>query len=146
MAMNVTSFIGTDNFNMATFNNMISQINDGVNNEIQTLASQLGVQIGSKAQIATGSYTGTETYGASNPNSLTFEFVPKYLIVNGNGCVAIISVLSISYTSSGVVLMGSSGNDYIYARVNGNTVQWYSNQLPNNQMNGATTYWYIAIG
>ena len=80
MAMNVTPFVGTDNFDMATFNNMISQINSGVNNEIQTLASQLGTQIDSKAKIQTGSYVGTGTYGASNPCSLTFDFEPKIVI------------------------------------------------------------------
>ena len=32
-------------------------------------------------KIATGSYTGTGTYGSSNPNSLTFEFDPKIVFV-----------------------------------------------------------------
>ena len=30
-----------------------------------------------------GSYTGTGTYGSSNLNSLTFDFVPKYVIILG---------------------------------------------------------------
>ena len=77
MAMNVTPFVGTDNFNMETFNNMISQINSGVNSEISDVLAQLGT----KARIQTGSYVGTGTYGASNPCSLTFDFVPKMVYI-----------------------------------------------------------------
>ena len=33
------------------------------------------------AKISTGSYVGTGTYGEDNPNSLTFEFEPKLVIV-----------------------------------------------------------------
>ena len=77
MAMNVTPFVGTDNFNMETFNNMISQINNGVNSEISEVLAQLGT----KAKIQTGSYVGTGTYGADNPCSLTFDFEPTILWV-----------------------------------------------------------------
>ena len=34
-----------------------------------------------KAQIAVGSYTGTDTAGSSNPNSLTFSFAPKLILL-----------------------------------------------------------------
>lgn len=33
--------------------------------------------------IATGSYTGTDTYGSSNPCELTFDFAPKMVIMLG---------------------------------------------------------------
>ena len=56
MALNVTPFVGTDNFNMETFNNMISQINSGVNSEISGVLAQLGT----KARIQTGSYDGKD--------------------------------------------------------------------------------------
>ena len=32
-------------------------------------------------KIAAGSYVGTGTYGSSNPNSLTFDFVPKIVML-----------------------------------------------------------------
>ena len=73
MAMNVMPFVGTDNFNMETFNNMISQINNGVNSEISKVLAQLGT----KAKIQTGSYVGTGT----QENSLTFNFVPKIVFI-----------------------------------------------------------------
>lgn len=35
-------------------------------------------------KIATGSYTGTGVYGADNPNSITFSFVPKVVMICGD--------------------------------------------------------------
>ena len=70
MAMNVAPFQSTDEFTMAGFNGKISDINSGVDNEIASALSGF-------ARIETGSYVGTGTYGASNPNTLTFGFVPK---------------------------------------------------------------------
>ena len=93
MAMNVTPFVGTDNFNMETFNNMISQINNGVNSEISEVLAQLGT----KAKIQTGSYVGTGTYGADNPCSLTFDFEPHYIIVANKS----FNLYGYQYTPSG---------------------------------------------
>ena len=43
------------------------------------LISALGLT--NAAKIATGSYVGTGTYGASNPCSLTFDFVPRFVLI-----------------------------------------------------------------
>lgn len=48
---------------------------------ISALQDQLGLN--QYAKIQTGSYTGTGTYGSSNPNSLTFNFSPNMLIIFG---------------------------------------------------------------
>lgn len=40
-------------------------------------------KLGDKARVQVVSYVGTGTYGSSNPNSLTFDFVPKMLFVVG---------------------------------------------------------------
>ena len=40
--------------------------------------------LGGVPKIATGSYTGTGTYGADNPCSLTFPFVPKLIMLLGH--------------------------------------------------------------
>lgn len=84
MAMNVTPFVGTDNFNMETFNNMISQINGGVNSEISDVLAQLGT----KAKFQTGSYVGTGTYGEDNPCSVTFDFIPRFFMILGHSSSA----------------------------------------------------------
>lgn len=41
-------------------------------------------KLGNKARVQVVSYVGTGTYGSSNPNSLTFDFVPKILFVVGD--------------------------------------------------------------
>lgn len=97
MAMNVTPFVGTDNFNMETFNNMISQINNGVNSEISGVNSEISevlTQLGTKAKIQTGSYVGTGTYGPDNPCSLTFDFEPKLIFLQGNFSLVICTINS----------------------------------------------------
>lgn len=158
MAMNVTPFVGTDNFNMETFNNMISQINSGVNSEISDVLAQLGT----KAKIETGSYTGTGTYGSANPTSLTFGFEPKLVIVwiayqpSENYGLRPASN-SGAWNSSFIYTKGQCRtniyyNNTVYTNelsVVGNTFSWYtkSNNAPYGQLNqSGVTYEYFAIG
>ena len=49
--------------------------------QIKTLIDNMQSNIESRAKIQTGSYVGTGTYGANNPCSLTFDFVPKFLYI-----------------------------------------------------------------
>ena len=102
------------------------------------------------AKIYTGSYVGTGTYGASNPNTLTFEFEPKLLFV--------------------AVESGGDYGFYVYGQTNfltfafsqdnptagkcalnisGNTFTWYVTAWNNDdygQLNHAIKYNYLAIG
>lgn len=110
-------------------------------------------QLGEKVRIATGSYTGAGTYGSSNPNSLTFDFVPKVIFivgvtaVTGSSIAVIIPVESGSYSYS---FEGNSGSRYacpIFVSLNENTVYWYSLDNEIRQMNRLNvTYRYTAIG
>lgn len=106
------------------------------------------VNFGSGVQIATGSYVGTGTYGANNPNTLTFEFDPGLVIVQnagaGNaGSVAVfvknsefMTVLGVTQTYLNTVNWGIS-----------NAVGWYSTQGSNQQFNtSGYTFHYIALG
>ena len=54
---------------------------DDVLSLIKTLIDNANASISTKAKIQTGSYVGTGTYGASNPCSLTFDFVPKFIFI-----------------------------------------------------------------
>lgn len=134
MALNVTPFVGTDNFNMETFNNMISQINSGVNSEISDVLAQLGT----KARIQTGSYVGTGTYGASNPCSLTFDSTPKILWLYGvkdslgphsfnNAYQPMINLNDIpNVFTKHYGLCNEYGAQYAFGRLINNTYSWYS--------------------
>ena len=105
-------------------------------------------QIKDGVKIATGSYTGTGTYGASNPNSLTFAFEPKFL------SIGLAKEFSDGYVIPNVnfLLMSNGGfacksNGAIYGKVDGKTVYWYSGSSVDNQLNTNNyEFTYIAIG
>ena len=143
MAMNVTPFVGTDNFNMETFNNMISQINGGVNSEISDVLAQLDT----KAKVQTGSYVGTGTYGASNPCSLTFDFAPKLVIIRKtNGSETGIFVYN---SETYLVLGGLRDSSFGPCSQSNNTISWYYEveKTPREQLNEQNkTYVWVAIG
>ena len=143
MAMNVTPFVGTDNFNMETFNNMISQINGGVNSEISDVLAQLGT----KAKVQTGSYVGTGTYGVNNPCSLTFDFAPKLVIIRKtNGSETGVFVYN---SENYLVLGGVRSAGFGPCSQSNNTISWYyeTEKTPREQLNEQNkTYVWVAIG
>ena len=166
MAMNVTPFVGTDNFDMATFNNMISQINSGVNSEISDILAQLGT----KAKIQTGTCVGTGTYGADNPCSLTFDFEPKLVLYfrksgpheAGNNYINFWSFISFIWLSNVETYLnrailaynGYSSRLYTHFTLNGNTLSFYgetskfsSGSNTSSGINDSnTTYFFVGIG
>lgn len=101
-------------------------------------------QIKDGVKIATGSYTGTGTYGASNPNSLTFEFEPKLVLVNENSQYGLIAIKDCTAALAAVNTMQQR------VTWDNKTVSWYctgTNRSAFTQYNAAgTTYNYIAIG
>lgn len=103
---------------------------------IVDLATALGA-----ATIATGSYTGTGTYGASNPNSITCPFVPKALFIQQGG---LNNLASPSAYIAGIENKGSN------ISVSGNTLSWYttaSTAYASSQLNKSNvTYYWVAIG
>lgn len=119
-------------------------------------------------KIATGSYTGTGTYGSSNPNSLTFEFEPKLVIVfmkndSGNyydlprfhyGTDANHSAANYFMWVSNIkkIAGGSSvGRAYLHFTLSDKTLSWYCEEYDvaaaGAQLNRSSfAYHYIAIG
>ena len=94
-------------------------------------------------QIATGSYTGTGTYGSSNPNSLMFDFNPKLIII-GN-------VASYNGVPMHVIFQKDSDFAIFYASMHvtwsDSGVSWYSSDSANYQLNkSGAQYYYTAIG
>lgn len=104
-------------------------------------------------KIATGSYTGTGTYGESNPNSLTFGFAPKLVyIYKTNGTYTYQMLCGVGAVRTSTVYSGDSGTASLsrYSSVmslNGNQLTWYSYDSITAQLNeDGGTYNYIAIG
>lgn len=85
------------------------------------------------AIMATGSYQGTGTFGASNPNSLTFSFAPEIVIVSGS---------SGSITISNKVPSGGQSDGYIQ----GQKATWYSTSAAKQMNVQGESYSYWAVG
>lgn len=102
-------------------------------------------------KIATGSYVGTGTYGASNPNTLTFDFEPKIVFLARDGSEEILGnyaghITVFPWTAYLTFRSGSSGYRCTI-NWNGNTISWYSTSDATSQGNvSGTTYYYLAIG
>ena len=107
-------------------------------------------------KIETGSYVGTGTYGASNPNTLTFDFEPKVVFIQGTslsnysgyfgGCF-------VKNTSAGPVFMSTENNNNqgaywaVMTEWDGKSFAYYSKVSNAYQMNlSGGTYTYLAIG
>lgn len=102
-------------------------------------------------QIETGSYTGTGTYGSGNPNTLTFGFKPKLVVVQGNyentSQIGFIWQTGLQRTGNIYYMGSSSGYQQMYYSFSGNTLNWYSSSDVIRQCNvSGQTYYYVAIG
>lgn len=128
-----------------------------------TTITYLG-QLGGGARIEVGSYVGTGTQGSANPTSLTFNFVPKMVIVTEQGrygfaldgtfgSYSLFWIPGITYCNPG----GSGSSSYADAQKNkitlsGKTLSWYrdsnsSNGNASHQLNASgQTYQWIALG
>ena len=112
------------------------------------------------AKVATGSYTGTGVYGASNPNSLTFAFVPKVVMICGDTTQLLFGTSDGSYPVFGVLwdqlsseYKGISGNRYVGMQVKATdkTLSWYtdstSSTAADSQLNtSGKVYRYVSFG
>ena len=108
-------------------------------------------KLGDKARVQVVSYVGTGTYGSSNPNSLTFDFVPKAVFVVGtqysDGDGIAIMPMIYGYGFSNRELNDSNGN-YCIVTWNKKTVTWYaysSNAVFQSNSQGGK-YFAVAIG
>lgn len=108
-------------------------------------------------QMATGSYVGTGEYGADHPNTLTFDFVPKLVVIVANSLHDTVpgSVFIEGQTESDGI--GNHDNPAyglaIHISWNGKTVSWHSDAHSESDADGERqlnkmgfTYHYAAFG
>ena len=100
-------------------------------------------------KIATGEYTGTGTYGSANPNTLTFDFEPKLVIILCDDYRMIGSFLGIyihgtNYMTSGLGTYSSNGANPV--STNGMSISWYGDDADRQFNRSNTIYKYIALG
>ena len=130
----------------ALFGLGVDAVPDDVLNAIKTLIDTANANANTKAKIATGSYTGS---GATS-KSLTFDFVPKLVVVR---------VGTSGYNSSGVALVlvyqnsdasywyGTGSSRKVSVTWNGKTVTWSCSDGAHWAFNDSSlSYKYVAIG
>lgn len=134
---------------------------------LDKLATALGT-----AKIATGSYVGTDTFGASNLNTLTFDFAPKLVIFTvkrattsnsttypneysyitltddyDSPIIDMSALTSDAYAYNYAPRMDSNNKSYAKKSADGKTLYWYNNNSAARQCNSAgSEYFYVAIG
>lgn len=113
----------------------------------EALAGIAGVIGTNGVRLAQGSYTGTGTYGASNPNTLTFAFAPAFVFIEPESD----SRLTILPMVRGVSRLGpdtGSGSTTAERLVTwaGNSVSWYATAADRQHNEANQTYYYVAIG
>lgn len=100
-------------------------------------------KLGDKARVQVVSYVGTGTYESDHPNSLTFNFVPKVVMITCGGDTNIFHAI---YGMIEVVTDLSTGY-YVTVKWSKKTLSWYSNDGPSYQMNDSgDKYYAVAIG
>ena len=112
-------------------------------------------KLGDKARVQVVSYVGTGTYGSSNPNSLTFDFVPKLVVValskDKDNSPNVTPSPYQGWRNMFLWIYGmkktttsTSGIDFIN---DGKNFSWYAYNYASNQCNeSGSTYTAVAIG
>ena len=104
-----------------------------------------------RAKITTGTYTGTGTYGADNPNQLTIGENAKMVIVMDASANSL-------YAFNGTWIVGgnwmhvestsgnTSGNNFCNATYQDGVLSWYDADYARDQLNiSGMTYAYIVV-
>lgn len=112
-----------------------------------TTITYLG-QLGGGARIEVGSYVGTGTYGSSNPNSLTFGFEPKFVLIRGVKPSRDAALLIHGVEGSYIYWGYTNGSNYsqIFCTWNEKELSFYANNSNCYCNTQSDEYLYIAIG
>lgn len=142
----------TDLTNLGTYYMYRGEYNDFKNTVIQSFTntdSRVTELEGKSIKIASGSYKGTNVYGTKNPNTLTFDFVPKFVIVSqrgernatGGGCFIWIN------SGSTLNFINNGSNYWVHPTLTDKTLSWYCSESASYQLNSSSyTYDYFAWG
>lgn len=102
-------------------------------------------KLGDKARVQVVSYVGTGTYGSSNPNSLTFDFAPKVVLLKERAGKYFAPL--VSDATSNLSISTASAASILSCAWNNKTVSWYADSGSLKQLNDSgAKYIAIAIG
>lgn len=126
-----------------------SGVSDGY--EYEYLGIPLDNAAGPGVKIETGSYVGTGTSEKDNPNTLTFGFIPRMVIIKPDSPTSYYHLEMICGQAQTYSYQGNSNYGKVNISWTGMAVSWYcystSYSPEAGQLNNeGTTYHYIAIG
>ena len=107
----------------------------------------------SAAKVQVGTYKGTGTHGASSPNSLAFDFDPKFILIISNSApfsvanIVIVDGSAIGYIDGNIGIGNVNWGVSMFTVIPGDkSVSWYgdSYNYQSNMLN--RPYYYVAIG
>lgn len=139
MSTNKTEHLGlhqwesTDEFHREEFNENFTKVDKAVSEA---------------AKVKIGVYKGTNTYGAGSPNTLTFDFAPKLVMLHREDTCFMTAFLYQGERKANVGYATNAGVDLVLSwSADGKTVSWYNTQGYDQQYNNNTKrYLYTAIG
>ena len=141
-----------DTFSPAPLNENMEKVEEA----LLTQADAMDALSSGQLNCITGTYTGSGKFGESDPNTLTFPFEPKLVLVMSETQFCLFA----RGASKGMGRDNHTSPDDRYIQEvtwNGNTLSWYIDQANSetgsfvlsaaHQMNsGKATYSYLAIG
>lgn len=120
-----------------------SKITDVLGNPISIPVGQIKDGV----KLATGSYTGTGTYGSSNPNSLTFDFDPKLVFISLKDQRPSVCAFAINGQTTFSKTNADDSSQTNLCSFSRNLFTWYNEIDADIQFNIFNrTYCYVAIG
>ena len=139
----------TQNYQLPLWDKEDSVKRTDFNESNEKIDAALKIAAEGNCKIAAGSYVGTGTYGADNPNTLTFEFEPKLVLVFAPN-----SATTRMMWTPGMMMactdVRESTSYFVYTSYSENTLSWYNenaNLGANKQLNGLNNqYFYIVFG
>lgn len=135
----------------------VAQATQKVNEAAAAAAQNLAAVQATIPRVQTGTYVGTGTYGADDPNTLTFDFTPKLVIISEATRIQNGSVIS-QYITRLIAVHGTSvcptDGEYLaskpiataYLTWGKQSLSWYSDSATAQGNYEDITYHYIAIG
>lgn len=124
----------------------------GADSTVDDVLAYLGKYVQTAPKSATGSYVGTGTYGENNPNSLKFEFEPKFVLIfsgGDNNSVYYGMAFLTSHAGYSYKPAGPNGQWFYVGKITplfkSNGVTWTAGSAE-TQMNNKYSYYYVAIG
>lgn len=96
-------------------------------------------------EMEMGSYVGTGLTGEANPNSLTFNFAPRLVLIWG-GLSGLVNLFFFVRGATTYTVVKSSGASYaMNCTFNGNNLSWYSTYYIFQANDEGTRYRYVAF-